>query len=511
MFEIEKCTQNNFHLRRTISAAVLVMSTGFIGGCSVETSSLPSNYAQAEPTENPDEELDPDRMIDAELDNLITFSVDVDTASYSSTRATLLEGNLPDPTGIRVEEFLNYFRYDDEGPTADDDVPFAIHTEIAVSPFGEERKHLMRVAVRAKEIPIADRQPANLVFLVDTSGSMYGANKLPLVKRSLRILLDALGDDDTIALVTYAGDSRVILRPTPISQRGNILDAIESLVSGGGTNGAGGITAAYQLAEQTRLEGGINRVILCTDGDFNLGMTGEPLIQLVEEQAQNNIFLTALGFGQQFNDQFLEDLTNRGNGNYAFIDSRGEALRALSENVISTLQVVAKDVKIQIEVDASVVESYRLIGYHNRRLADDDFYDDSVDAGEIGSGHIVVALIELELKDEVFADDSSVALSSALLQTPFSTVNVAFKEPEGDVSSYTEKIVLFDEVVRGENGTSESFRLSATVAEFGEHLAQSTQATHSLSDVLTTMDALDSTATEVAELGTLIRMAQSLE
>jgi len=476
---------------------------------SPEPDASPDTSAPVDAGVAPAEE-DPDRLLDAAEDNLVTFSIDVDTASYTNTRRHLNAGNLPSADEVRLEEFVNYFRYSDEGPTLDDEVPFAITTEVARSPFGTDRSHLMRVAIRGQQIAEEDREPANLVFLVDTSGSMD--RQMPLVKHSLRTLLDALGPDDTLSIVTYAGSATIPLLPTPVRDRGAILDGIEALLSGGSTNGAAGIHDAYRLAADAFVQDGINRVVLCTDGDFNVGLTGEPLIQLVEEKANDDdIFLTVLGFGGSYIDSFLEDLTNRGNGNFAFIDNRGEAIRALSENVMSTLQVIAKDVKVQVELDPNAVESYRLLGYHNRRLEDWQFTDDSVDAGELGSGHVVIALIEMHFHDTMFEDDTdaSLLLSSAMNQR-FATVNVAYKAPTGDVSSYVEKQVPLADVSVDVTSLSRDFQLSSAVAEFAEQLAGSSQATHTLADVTRALDAFSDDSADVVELRRLVTVAADL-
>jgi Ca-activated chloride channel family protein len=396
---------------------------------------------------------------DTAQDNLATFSIDVDTASYTATRQSITAGFLPEASRVRTEEFINFFRYDYEAPEALSREPFAINLESAPSPFGQD-KHLLKVGIKGKEVPLDERPATNLVFLIDVSGSMTSARKLPLVKHSLTTLLSALRPQDTLGIVVYAGRDAILLEPTRVEERGTIHDAIEMLRAGGSTNGAGGIRTAYELAQSAFVEGGINRVVLCTDGDFNVGVTGAALVDLVVSWNDRDIALTVLGYGRGFNDSFLEDLTNRANGNYAFIDNEAEALRVLGENLISTLQIIAKDVKIQIELDPQTVARYRVVGYINRAIADDDFDDDTVDAGEIGSGHTVTAFLELELHEGV--EDGSLGV-----------VNIRYKKPDEDVSDLVERSISLSDMHAELTSASEDFRFAAAVAEFGEILAGS--------------------------------------
>ena len=331
---------------------------------------------------------------DASLDNQLTFAVDVDTASYTIARTYLQNGQLPPKEVIRVEEFINFFDYQDAAPEDLEASPFAVHLDAAKSPFGSD-KTLLRVGLKGFEVANEDRPPTNLVFLIDTSGSM--GSSIDLVKDSLGLLLDNLNMSDTIAIVTYAGNSQIALTPTSVSQRDDILNAMGRLQAGGSTNGADGIITAYELAQNAFKDGGLNRVVLCTDGDFNVGVTGEGLYELIEEKREGGITLSVLGFGGRYNDTQMEQLADRGNGNYTFIDSLREAQRALVDRLTATLMVIAKDVKVQLEVNPTIVKTYRLLGYENRAIADEDFRNDSVDAGEIGAGHGVTALVELEL------------------------------------------------------------------------------------------------------------------
>lgn len=325
---------------------------------------------------------------------LSTFSIDVDTAAYSNVRRFLSQGQLPPADAVRIEEMVNYFTYSYPQPT--DGRPFAVAVNGAPAPWAPERQ-LVRIGVKGKEVPASERPPANLVFLLDVSGSMGDANKLPLVKESMKTLLSQLRPNDRVGIVTYAGDARLVLGSTTCSEGGAIVSAIESLQSGGSTNGGGGIQMAYDLAQSNFIREGINRVILATDGDFNVGTTAHgDLMGMIEARAKSGVFLTTLGFGMgNLKDSTLEQLADRGNGNYAYIDNHAEARKALVDQLSGTLQTIAKDVKIQVEFNPAKVSHYRLLGYENRALAAQDFNDDTKDAGEIGAGHTVTALYEI--------------------------------------------------------------------------------------------------------------------
>jgi Ca-activated chloride channel family protein len=330
---------------------------------------------------------------------LSTFSIDVDTASYSNMRRFLLQGVMPPKDSVRIEELVNYFPYEYEAPGKSDEKPFAAHVEVAGCPWRPEHR-LVRVGLKGKEIA-ADKRPAsNLVFLIDVSGSMQPENKLPLVKRAMRMLADQLGGEDRVAMVVYAGHSGLVLPSTSCSDadKQSILNALDNLEAGGSTNGGQGIQLAYDVAQANFIKGGTNRVILCTDGDFNVGVTNQgDLTRLIEEKAKGGVFLSVLGFGMgNLKDSTMEKLADKGNGNYAYIDTQSEAKKVLVEQMSGTLITIAKDVKIQIEFNPAVVGSYRLIGYENRLLAKEDFNDDKKDAGEIGAGHAVTALYEVE-------------------------------------------------------------------------------------------------------------------
>jgi len=326
---------------------------------------------------------------------LSTFSIDVDTASYSKLRQYVLENKvLPGPSTIRIEEWLNYFDYGYPGPAGDE--PFAAHLRMGDCPWNSKHK-LVRVAIQAKKVANEERPNSNLVFLIDVSGSMADANKLPLVKKTLGLLLAQLRPQDRVAIVVYAGAAGCVLPSTGGDRKDQILASIDELQSGGSTNGGQGIELAYRIAKENFIPGGINRVVLCTDGDFNVGVTGTPaLVSMMQEQAKSNVFLTCLGYGiGNYNDSMMEQVSNQGNGTYAMVDSEIEARRVMTEQLSGTLMTVAKDVKIQVEFNPAKVHSYRLIGYENRRLAAADFNNDKKDAGEIGAGHRVTALYEI--------------------------------------------------------------------------------------------------------------------
>lgn len=331
------------------------------------------------------------RVTDAPLS---TFSIDVDTASYSNARRFLVEGSLPPPDAVRVEEWINYFSYAYPAPT--DDEAFSVSTAVTACPWNADHQ-LLRVGVRGRDVPRHDTQPRNLVFLVDVSGSMMSTDKLPLVKTALKMLADQLTARDRIALVVYAGSTGLVLPSTPGDQRARIHDALNKLEAGGSTNGAGGIQLAYQTAHEGFIKEGVNRVVLATDGDFNVGITSlGDLTRLIEEERSRGVFLSVLGVGRgNLKDATLEQLADRGNGNYAYVDSLAEARRVLVEQIGATLVTIAKDVKLQVEFNPRHVAAYRLIGYENRALQTEDFADDRKDAGEIGAGHRVTALYEI--------------------------------------------------------------------------------------------------------------------
>lgn len=435
-----------------------------------------------------------------------TFSAEVDTASYVNLRRMIEQDTPPPRDAVRIEELLNYFTYRYPAPVAErgDTPPFAAALEVAEAPWAPEHR-LVRIGLKSREVSTAERAPANLVFLIDVSASMSDANKLPLVKESMRLLVGKLRTDDRVALVVYAGASGLALPSTPVARRREILDALEALTPGGSTNGAMGIHLAYDIAKANFIRDGINRVILCTDGDFNVGTThrGE-LMQLIEEKAGSGVFLTVLGFGMgHLKDATLESLARKGNGHYGYIDSRREAEKLLVEQVSGTLVPVAKDVKIQVEFNPAKVASYRLIGYENRQLRREDFSNDKVDAGEIGAGHTVTALYEVVpfgVGDQVStapvpADPKYQAKGavSSRLEMPIGpppppsnellTVTVRYKRPDGIVPR-SKEFELVDAGGRFAQASAD-FRFAAAVAQFGMILRESPhKGTGTLGDVV---------------------------
>lgn len=325
---------------------------------------------------------------------LSTFSIDVDTASYANMRRFLKSGQMPPKDAVRIEEMINYFNYNYAPPK--DNVPFAVHIESATCPWNEGHQ-LVKIGLKGKELDDDNRKSCNLVFLMDVSGSMSSANKLPLVKKALKLLVKQLDDKDRVAIVVYAGASGLVLPATSCGDDHAIASALDRLNAGGSTNGGAGIELAYAEAMKNYVQEGVNRVILCTDGDFNVGLTGkDSLIELVQKKAQDGVFLTVLGFGMgNYKDDMLEQIADKGNGNYAYIDSFSEARKNLAEQAAGTLFTIAKDVKLQIEFNPALIDSYRLIGYENRVMAKEDFNDDKKDAGELGAGHTVTAFYEL--------------------------------------------------------------------------------------------------------------------
>jgi uncharacterized protein YegL len=333
-------------------------------------------------------------FITPQKQQLSTFSIDVDTASYANLRRLLQGGQLPPPDAVRIEELINYFAY--QYPQPQDGRPFSVQADIAACPW-QPSHQLVRIGLKGKEIPKEERSPTNLVFLVDVSGSMQAQNKLPLVRDSLTTLVNQLDERDRVAIVTYAGEAGVRLSSTSVARRNEVLAAIASLGAGGSTNRAAGINTAYDIAAEEFLEKGTNRVILCTDGDFNVGVTSDTaLVELIQTRAKGGVFLSVFGFGMgNLQDAKLEQLADKGNGHYGYIDDLQEANKVFVQELMGTLVTIAKDVKVQIEFNKDTVAAYRLVGYENRVMAAEDFHNDKKDAGEIGAGHTVTALYEL--------------------------------------------------------------------------------------------------------------------
>ena len=410
----------------------------------------------------------------ASEDPVSTFSIDVDTGAYANMRRFLNMGALPPTDAVRVEELINYFSYTYDVPDSTK-VPFSVNTEIAAAPWNEEAL-LLSIGIKGFEVAAEDRPAANLVFLIDISGSMRSKDKLPLLKNAFRLLTKQLRDDDRVAMVVYAGGTGLVLESTPGSEKSKILTALRQLEAGGSTNGGAGIHLAYQVADDHFIDDGINRVILATDGDFNVGTVDhEALIDLIERKRERGISLTTLGFGTgNFNDHLLEQLADKGNGNYSYVDNLNEARKVLVEELGSTLQTIAKDVKIQIEFNPSLVAEYRLIGYENRMLRREDFNNDKIDAGEIGAGHTVTALYELKLVDSGdllvdplrFSDNKANRSGS---KSEYAFLRLRYKQPTGTKSRLIEVPIRTRDLL-DEDETSDNFRFAAAVAAFGQHL-----------------------------------------
>jgi len=405
-------------------------------------------------------------------DPLSTFSIDVDRASYSNVRRMINNGQDIPIDAVKIEEMVNYFDYD--YPAPQDDTPFAVHTEVTQTPWNKESL-LMKIGLKGKEISTDELPPSNLTFLLDVSGSMSNANKLPLLKSAFKVLVQNLRKEDNVAIVVYAGAAGVVLEPTSGDQKQKIMDAIHNLSAGGSTAGGQGIELAYKLAQENFKKKGNNRVILATDGDFNVGMSSNSAMQtLIEEKRKSGVFLTCLGFGMgNYKDAKLETLADKGNGNYAYIDTMQEAHKFLGKEFSGTLYTIAKDVKIQVEFNPATVQSYRLIGYENRLLNNEDFKDDTKDAGEIGAGHTVTALYEVVPVDSgyepVAGDRLKYQNTSSTLSNELLTVKLRYKEPDGTKSKLLEEVVTNTTT----KALSSDFKFMSAVAMFGMQLRDS--------------------------------------
>ncbi len=409
---------------------------------------------------------------------LSTFSIDVDRASYSNIRRFINQGHRPPVDAVRIEELINYFKYDYPEPR--NDHPFAVYTEIAECPW-DDGHYLMHIGLKGKSIDKENLPASNLVFLLDVSGSMNSPNKLPLLKSAFRLLVNELRAEDKVSIVVYAGAAGVVLEPTPGSQKEIILEAIDRLNAGGSTAGGAGLKLAYKLAAENFMEGGNNRIILATDGDFNIGVSSNAEMErLIEKKRDEGVFITVLGFGMgNYKDDKMEIIADKGNGNYAYIDNIQEARKVLVSEFGGTMFTIAKDVKFQIEFNPAMIKSYRLIGYENRLLNDEDFNDDRKDAGEMGAGHTVTALYELV---PAGSDEASPSIDPLKYQEgrrvvrqgiskELLTIKLRYKKPEG------EKSILMEIPVKKEvlafNKSSEDLRFSAAVAGFGMLLRES--------------------------------------
>ncbi|WP_447773902.1 vWA domain-containing protein [Pseudomonas chlororaphis] len=435
--------------------------------------SLPAGY-RAEPREQ--YQNLPDNPIQSVAQAPVsTFSVDVDTGAYANVRRLLNQGSLPPQGAVRLEELVNYFPYDYALPG--DGSPFGVTTEIAPSPWNPHTR-LLRIGIKASDRTVAELAPANLVFLVDVSGSMDRREGLPLVQSTLNLLVDQLREQDRVSLVVYAGESRVVLEPTSGRDKAKIRNAIEQLTAGGSTAGASGIQLAYQMARQGFIKNGINRILLATDGDFNVGISDfNRLKQMAVEQRKSGVSLTTLGFGvDNYNEHLMEQLADAGDGNYAYIDNLREARKVLVDQLGSTLAVVAKDVKLQVEFNPAQVSEYRLLGYENRALKREDFNNDKVDAGEIGAGHTVTALYEIVPKGEqgwlepLRYGQAQASSESNSKGDELAMLRVRYQAPQGGSSRLIERPILASQQHGKLAQASDDLRFAAAVAAFAQQL-----------------------------------------
>ncbi len=403
-----------------------------------------------------------------------TFSVDVDTASYANIRRVLNQGSLPQHDAVRVEELINYFSYDYPAPTKQ---PFSVYSEIGPSPYNAD-KHLLHIGIKGKSVAADSRPAANLVFLIDVSGSMNQANKIGLLKNALKMLTNQLSQQDSVAIVVYAGAAGTVLNPTKGDNKQAIIDALAKLTAGGSTNGGEGIEAAYRLAQQSFIKGGINRIMLATDGDFNVGTTNnQALKNLIESKRKSGIDLSILGLGTgNYNDELMQQLAQNGNGNAYYIDTLNEARKVLVEELSSTLLTIAKDVKIQVEFNPQLVSEYRLIGYETRALNREDFNNDKVDAGDIGAGHTVTAIYEISLTGSSnkandplrYKSNSNKSVKTHSDELAF--LRLRYKAPTEQESQLIEIAINKKQIVDELDKTSNNYQFSAAVAGFAQLL-----------------------------------------
>ena len=414
---------------------------------------------------------------DVSANPLSTFAADVDTASYANVRRLINSGytleNIPEGS-VRAEEMINYFTYDYKGPEGDE--PFGVNAEISTCPWNEDHV-LLQLGLKAEDLDFSEAPPSNIVFLIDVSGSMNSQNKLPLLKSSFIMLLDNLRDEDTVSIVTYASGVRTVLDGVKVSEKQTIVDALDNLSAGGSTNGEGGIDAAYELAEKNFIKKGNNRVILASDGDFNVGQTSDSeLSKLIKKKAKKGIFLSVLGFGMgNYSDTRMETLADDGNGNYAYIDTINEAKKVLVNELGSTMFTVAKDVKLQVEFNPVYVSEYRLIGYENRVMAAKDFDDDTKDGGEIGAGHTLTVLYEIVPAGKGSGDSglryqTGTLTEEALESNEWLTLSVRYKAPDADISDCLNYYIGADNYT---DAPSDDFKFAACVAEFAMVLRNS--------------------------------------
>ncbi|WP_299453057.1 VWA domain-containing protein [uncultured Microscilla sp.] len=407
---------------------------------------------------------------------LSTFSIDVDNASYSRARKSINNGQLPNVGSVRVEEFINYFKYQYKQPKGKH--PFSVNTEVAKCPWNP-KNHLVHIGLQGKRLDNRKLKPSNLVFLIDVSGSMNAPDKLPLLRKAFKMLVNNLGEEDRVAIVAYAGNAGLVLPATQGTDKQKIMEALDRLQLGGSTAGGAGIKLAYKIAKQNFIKEGNNRIILATDGDFNVGASSDQAMQsLIEEKRKEGVFITVLGLGMgNYRDSKMEIIADKGNGNYYYLDNLNEAYKVFGKDLKGTLFTIAKDVKIQVEFNPSIVKSYRLIGYENRLLANRDFRDDTKDAGEIGAGHTVTALYEVTLhsnpqtvavdQDQIPANFQATQFNNQQLMN----VRLRYKKPEGNTGIETNQIITTNH--QSVDETSNNFRFSAAVASFGMLLKNS--------------------------------------
>jgi len=434
--------------------------------------------------------IEENRMKQVTVNPVSTFSIDVDTAAYSNIRRMLKrQGQLPPRNAVKIEEMLNYFSYDYPVATSLEK-PFSVNTEIAPAPWAKkgDQKLLMQIGLKGYAPDINERPAANLVFLVDVSGSMQSQDKLPLLKKSLKLLVNQMQDNDRIALATYAGNAGLVLDSTPVSKKRQIMQAIDQLQAGGSTHGSAGIHLAYEVAQEHLIEDEINRILIASDGDMNVGVQSiEAFKELMEVKRETGIAITTLGFGTgNYNEALMEQMADVGNGNAVYIDSLLEAQKVLVNEMQSTLLTIAKDVKIQVEFNPEWVSEYRLIGYENRILNREDFRNDKVDAGDIGAGHTVTALYELTLvnsenklvpelryRKQSEANDVYADVNADKSHTELAYVNLRYKLPDASISTELGQTVLMDSVKADFNESTNNLQFAASVASFGQLLRRS--------------------------------------
>ncbi|MFL5801240.1 MAG: von Willebrand factor type A domain-containing protein [Roseiflexaceae bacterium] len=432
-------------------------------------------------------------------DRLSTFALDVDTAAYAAARGYLADGQLPPPEAVRIEEFVNYFRYDYPQPQHDD---FGIYVDSAPAPFGRPGTQILRIGIQGRRIDSSQRADAVLTFVIDISGSMAEPNRLPLVKQALRLLVDELNERDQIGIVVYGSDARIVLEHTSVAERKKILQAIDALQNDGSTNAEAGLRLGYELAAKHFKPGAINRVILCSDGVANTGATDPDAIRKsIRDHTAQGVYLTTVGFGMgDYNDQLMEQLADDGNGNYAYVDTPNEARRIFVENLTGTLQVIARDAKIQVDFNPAVVGGYRLLGYENRAVADADFRNDKVDAGEIGAGHSVTALYEVQLSEQ--------ASGTAL------TVQLRYADPKTGQVQEIKQPFTSDQFGRDFVTSAPRLQLAVAVAAFAAQLRGGSDAeSPTLADVLAITERIApllANDEDVQEFAQLVAQAQAI-